>query len=159
MRTMTSRFSLVLLLIAAACGGEKAAPPPAGGAPAAAGDALTPFQLEHGIGPITSPIEVGAVDEELAEQGEKIFETKCSACHKMEERYVGPALGDVTVRRSPTFVMNMILAPDVMYSKHPAAKQLLGEYMTQMPNLGITEAEARQILEYLRTKAPSQSGS
>ncbi len=54
----------------------------------------------------------------------------------------------------PEFVMNMILNPEGMYARHPAARQLLGEYMTQMPNLALTRDQAREVLEYLRTQAP-----
>ena len=122
--------------------------------PAAAGSDLTPFQQEHGIGPITEPITLGAVNEELAEEGEEVFVTMCSACHKMAEKYVGPALGDVTTRRSPAYVMNMILNPQEMVERHPVAKQLLAEHMTFMPNQGLTQEQARQVLEYLRTQAP-----
>ena len=71
----------------------------------------------------------------------------------MAERYVGPPLGEVTVRRTPTYVMNMILAPDQMYTRHPTARQLLADFMTPMPNLGLTADQARSILEYLRTQA------
>jgi cytochrome c len=123
-------------------------------ASASAPGGLTPFQVEHGIGPVTSPVVVAAsVDKTLASSGEKVFEQKCSACHKMTERYVGPALGDVTKRRSPAFVMNMALNPLGMVEKHPEAKKLLGEYFVAMPNQNISQDEARQVVEYLRTQA------
>jgi hypothetical protein len=38
-----------------------------------------------------------------------------------------------------------------MYTRHPVVKKLLAEYMTQMPNQGLTVEEARSVLEYLRT--------
>ncbi|MDH5282637.1 MAG: cytochrome c, partial [Gemmatimonadota bacterium] len=123
---------------------------------------LTAFQLEHGIGPVTEPITLGALDDEetkeMAEEGKKAFEAKCAACHKMEERYVGPALGGVTERRSPAYLVNMIVNPDGMYNKHPEARKLLAEYMTQMPNLGVTQEEARKMVEYLRTQPTSTAG-
>jgi len=148
-------------LLLLACGGDKPAQAPAAAAPPA-GSELTAFQLEHGIGPVTEPIILKAVDdddsEEMAEAGKKLFEAKCVACHKMDERYVGPALGGVTERRSPAYLMNMILNPDGMYAKHPEARKLLAEYMTQMPNLGVTQAEARDIVEYLRTQPTSTAG-
>ena len=149
---------LLIALVLAACGGksEQASQPAAA---AAAGGELTPFQLEHGIGPVTEVVTVGPIDQAMAEQGEKLFEVKCGACHKMTERYVGPPLGDVTVRKSPAFIMNQILDPEGMYNKHPEVKKLLGEYMTQMPNLGLTQEQARQVVEYLRTQAPDKSGS
>jgi cytochrome c1 len=127
-----------------------AAPPATASASA---DGLTPFQLEHGIGPVTEPVVVDGIDKAMAHAGAEIFEHKCAACHKMADRYVGPALGEVTKRRSPTFVMNMVLNPQGMVAKHPVSRKLLGEYFTPMPNLNLSKTEARELLEYLRTQA------
>jgi mono/diheme cytochrome c family protein len=147
---------LTTLLTVAACGGD--APPagaPAstssGSAPAAAAGAeLSAVELEQGIGPIRD-LQLGAVDEALAKQGEAAFVTKCSACHKLEERYVGPELGQVLSRRRPEFVMNQILNSNEMVQRHPVIKQLLAEYYTPMPTQVTDPAEARAILEYLRS--------
>jgi len=46
--------------------------------------------------------------------------------------------------------MNMILNPLEMTQRHPATKELLAEYFTPMAPLGLTEDEARNVLEYLR---------
>lgn len=152
---MGRRALLVVGLLLAACGGsadsaKTPAPPPA---PAGGGDGdLTAFQVEHGIGPVTEVLTLAAVDPKLAAQGSSLFETKCTACHKIAERYVGPALDEVLTRRSPTYVMNMILNPNEMIERHPAAKQVLAEYMTMMANQGLTVEEARAVLEYLRTQ-------
>ena len=142
------------VLVLAACGAKDAAPPPATSTAAGPTAELTPFQLDHGIGPVTTTVTLGPLNAAMAHEGQELFTAKCSACHKMTERYVGPPLGDVTVRRTPEFVMNQILNPEGMYSKHPEVKKLLGEYMTQMPNLGLTVDQARQVVEYLRTEAP-----
>ena len=152
-RLLTRVFFVGVLVGAAGCGAKDAAPPAPPASASAAGGDLTPFQLEHGIGPITAVLNLGPVSHEMAEAGEKLFETKCSACHKMVDRYVGPPLGGVTTRRTPEFNMNQILNPDGMYTRHPVVKQLLGEYMTQMPNQGLTQGEARKVLEYLRTQS------
>ncbi|MBD3615037.1 MAG: cytochrome c [Gracilimonas sp.] len=110
---------------------------------------LTAFELEHGIGPVSETISLGdEVDMELVQKGKEIFELKCSACHKVNERYIGPAMNDVLDRRSPTYVMNMILNPDGMTKNHPEAKKLLQEYMSPMPNQGLTQEEARAIVEF-----------
>jgi cytochrome c1 len=163
MRGLWNCLIVAAVVAASACGGKGDAPAPAATAQPAAGAAsgsdLTAFQLEHGIGPITTPLTLGPVDRAMAETGEQLFETKCMACHKMEDRYVGPALGAVTERRSPAFIMNMMLAPESMYTRHPVVRQLLADHMTQMPNQGLTQEQARQVLEYLRTKAPSHAGS
>ena len=148
--------TLFALLLAAACGGDAPpadAPASRSGAatPASAtGGDLTPVELEQGIGPIRD-LQLGPVDHELAEQGEAAFVTKCSACHKLEERYVGPELGQVLSRRRPEFVMNQILNANEMVQRHPAIKELLAQYYTPMPVQVTDPAEARAILEYLRS--------
>ena len=147
------------LLLTTGCGtaSTESAPANASATPAVTtADGLTPFQIEHGIGPVTAPIVLSqAVDTAMAKNGREVFELKCSACHKMDERYVGPALGGVIGRRSPTFVMNMALNPQGMLEKHPATKKLLAEYLTGMPNQNLSKDEARQVVEYLRTQSPA----
>lgn len=105
---------------------------------------------DKGIGPITS-LSLGDIDESLAATGKEVFKAKCSACHKMSKRFVGPGLAGVTERRTPEWIMNMILNPEEMVQKNPAAKKLLEEYLSPMANQSLTEDEARQILEYFRT--------
>ncbi len=156
----TRALLLALLLIAsaglAACGGAE----PEAAAPAAATSpdnpgGLTDAQLEHGIGPVSAMTLEAEIDAALAAQGEAVFNMKCAACHKMDQRYVGPPLGDVLTRRSPAYVMNMMLNPEEMLQKHPAARELLAQYMTPMPNQTLTHDEARAILEFLRTQQPA----
>jgi len=64
-----------------------------------------------------------------------------------------PELGTVLDRRSPAYVMNMILNPEQMLAEHPDAKAMLAEYMTPMANQNLTEEEARAIVEFFRTAA------
>ena len=104
-----------------------------------------------GVGPITS-IELGEIDETLAEKGKEIFKANCTACHKISKRFVGPALAGVTERRTPEWIMNMILNPEGMVAEDQIAMDLLAEYASPMANQGLTEEEARAILEYFRTK-------
>lgn len=146
-----------LVVVSAACGGgEKPAQDRAAAPAANAGEELTAFQQEHGIGPITEPVTLGAYDATLAATGKAVFTVKCTACHKKEERYVGPALAGVTERRTAAYIMNMILNPQEMYERHPVAKGLLAEYLTYMPNQGLTRDEARAVVEYLRPEASGQ---
>jgi cytochrome c len=156
MRHPISLTALTLVVALWACGkhpdDSPAAAASAGGT-APAGGELTAFELKNGIGPVKTEIPAGPIDHAKVERGEKIFEGKCSACHKFSERYVGPSLGKVTERRTITYVMNMMLNPQEMYTRHPVAKQLLAEHMTQMPNLGLTQDEARDVAEYLREQA------
>jgi mono/diheme cytochrome c family protein len=105
---------------------------------------------DKGIGPITS-ITLAEIDEAMAAEGKEAFKAKCSACHKMSKRFVGPALAGITEKRTPEWIMNMILNPEEMVAKNPEAKKLLAEYLSPMANQNLTEKEARSILEYFRT--------
>lgn len=112
-----------------------------------------PIDLNNkGVGPITS-VDFGAtVNAELAAEGEKIYSTICIACHMAEQRMIGPALKGVYERRSPEWVMNMILNPDRMIKEDPIAIALLKEYNNAiMLNQNLSEEDARAIAEYLRT--------
>ncbi len=106
---------------------------------------------DKGVGVITS-ITLGELDETLAAKGKEVFKTKCTACHKISKRFVGPALKGITERRTPEWIMNMILDPERMVKENETARQLLIEYSAPMANQSLTEEEARSILEYLRTK-------
>lgn len=106
-------------------------------------------ELPKGIGPIQE-LELDSVDDDMAEAGEELFTVNCSACHKLDERYVGPALAGVTERRAPEWIMNMILNTDQMQFEDDTAYELLAEYMTPMPQLALSEEEVRSVLEYFR---------
>lgn len=106
---------------------------------------------DKGVGPITS-ITLGEIDQKMADEGKAVFMAKCSACHKISKRVVGPALAGITERRTPEWIMNMILNPEIMVVENAAAKKLLEEYLAPMANQNLTETEARVILEYFRTK-------
>ncbi|MDR8393184.1 cytochrome c [Aliifodinibius sp. S!AR15-10] len=141
---------IVSLALLVGCGGQGSGnQQQAGNQDAKDESGLTQFEITNGIGPITEAIEIGEIDSAKVEQGAQIFETKCSACHKMNERYVGPALGDILETRTPAYVMNMVLNPAEMVKKHPEAKKMLQEYMTPMPNQNLQQDEARAIVEYL----------
>ena len=95
-------------------------------------------------------VSLKEIDQHLANQGQELFEMKCSACHKINDRYIGPALKGVTMRRTPEWIMNMILDPIGMVQNDPAAKKLLAEYGAPMANQSLAQKDARAILEYFR---------
>lgn len=103
-----------------------------------------------GIGPIDEVELKAEIDEEMVENGEKLYNNHCASCHRIHESAMGPALGSVLQRRSPEFVMNMILNTDEMLEKDPVIKSLNAEYEEEMIQVDVTEEEAREIVEYLR---------
>ena len=111
---------------------------------------LSDWELENGIGPVKKKLNLGPINKEQSAEGEKIFETKCATCHKLDERYVGPAQRNVLQRVTPEFFMNMVLNPEENVKKHPHAKEMLGKYMQTMTNQNINLKDARTVLEYFR---------
>ncbi len=104
---------------------------------------------DKGIGPIKT-LTLETIDAALVEKGKEVYRSKCTACHKTKKRYIGPEMKGVTKRRSPEWIMNMMLNPEEMLAKNPTAKALLKEYSAPMANQNLTTDEARAILEFLR---------
>jgi mono/diheme cytochrome c family protein len=109
--------------------------------------AATGAASDRGIGPVDH-VDISKLDGARALAGSQLFTIKCSACHKIEERYIGPALAGVTRRRTPEWILNMILNPEIMIQKDPTAKALLAEYIAPMANQHLTRDEAENILAY-----------
>jgi len=143
---LLSALLATLVLGLSACGGGDSN----GDAASSSESGLSQAELENGIGPIDDVELSASIDDALAAQGQEIFTTKCAACHKMDERYVGPPLGDVLARRTPEYAMNMMLNPAEMVQKHPEARAMLAQFATPMPDQNLTEDDARAVLEYLR---------
>lgn len=106
---------------------------------------------EMGIGPVKDVKVEPQINQDLANKGKQIFDVKCVACHKFDEKLVGPPLKGVTQRRKPEWIMNMILNPDQMTKENTIAKGLLGQYLIQMTFQNVTQEDARAIYEYFRT--------
>jgi mono/diheme cytochrome c family protein len=112
-----------------------------------------PVDLNNkGVGPVTSLEFDEEINTEMAAKGEEKFKTICTACHMVDQRMIGPAMKGVYERRSPEWVMNMILNPDLMLKEDPIAQALLKEYNNAiMLNQNLSEEDARAVAEYLRT--------
>jgi cytochrome c551/c552 len=93
------------------------------------------------------------VNEELAKKGEPLFKSKtCSTCHAFGARITGPDLNGVTQRRTRAWMTKQMLQPEVMTKEDPIARQLLGQYAVQMPNLMLKQEEVDALLEYIKHK-------
>lgn len=105
-----------------------------------------------GIGPITSLSLPSNIDQTMATHGADIFKKMCAACHRTDKKFIGPAVKNILSRRSPEWVMNMILNPEEMVQKDPLAKALLIEFNNApMANQYLSQEDARALLEYFRT--------
>ena len=145
-------YVLFAVVLIAGCGGSAENDRSAAGSPpptsqpvsqAVAADAASGI----GVGPVTR-VDMASFDMTTSPRGQEIFNTKCSACHKLGERYIGPPLEGITTRRKPEWILNMILNPDTMVKEDPTAKGLLAEYLAPMTNFNLTEEEAKSVLAY-----------
>lgn len=139
---MTFRYvffsAIVLPLVFAACGG--------GDQEGEAGE----WELDHGYGPITETVDIGALNIELATQGMEYFNSYCMACHAMGTTLVGPNLANTANQRTPEFVMNYMLNPQENRENHPIGQELDDQFPGFMTPTGINQEQARAIFEYLR---------
>lgn len=107
---------------------------------------------DRGIGPVKELVLPAEIDMALAEEGKVVYKEMCTACHKADKKYIGPAPVGIFERRNPAWVMNMILNPEEMVEKNPIARQLLIAYNgSPMANQNLTEEQARAVVEYFRT--------
>lgn len=144
-------LSITVMFIVNACGGEsKDGETPKSEMSQSNNSGLSDWELENGFGPVKKKLNLGPIDKTMAAEGEKIFESKCATCHKLDERYTGPAQRNVLQRVTPEFFMNTVLNPDENLEKHPHSKKMLAEYMTKMTNQNVTLKDARALLEYFR---------
>jgi cytochrome c len=112
--------------------------------------AVKDWRTNKGVGPIQN-VELGTVNSQLVEKGLGVFDTNCTACHLPYSEKIGPALVGITERRTPEWIMNMILNPAEMVKTDPICLGLLARYNAVMADQNLDEEEARAILEYFRT--------
>ena len=105
-----------------------------------------------GIGPIKSIELTATINSSMAEEGKLLFKNKCSSCHRVNRKFIGPNPTGILDRRSPEWVMNMIMNPEEMVQKDPIAKELLIKFNgSPMANQNLNKEETRAVLEYFRT--------
>ena len=164
MKTTLKLMTVLFITMLISCGGkeekkkdnfsyEKAAPSEQAAPQAEAVPASKKIDLsDKGVGPIKSLVLPAEIDQAMATQGEEVYKKMCTACHRPDKKFIGPAPQGILERRTPEWIMNMILNPEEMIQTNPLAKELLTEFNgAPMANQNLTEAEARAVLEYFRT--------
>ena len=154
----TIRFILPVAacaLLAIGCGSKEKAEKDAAASP-------TPYAIlaktpeQHGT--LIESVEITTpLKQEWVTQGKGIYEMKCLACHKLNgDKLVGPGWKDVTKRRKPEWIMNMVTNVDMMLETDEEAQKLLEQCLVRMPNQNLTKDEARTVLEFMRSNDGEQ---
>lgn len=106
-----------------------------------------------GVGPIKS-VTLGPIDAKMASQGKTIFTNTCFLCHELDQLKIGPPLRNIAKDRAPEFIMNLMLNTSGMQKTDPYLKALIVKYNNiVMTDPGLSQAQARSVLEYLRSVA------
>src|SRR5689334_16500514 len=84
------------------------------------------YDPHRGEGKFTKVEVSDKLDATMADAGKKIYDVKCSPCHKLTtEKLVGPGWSGVTKKFTPEWIMNFITNPDAMIDKDPALQAQL----------------------------------
>lgn len=118
----------------------------------AADDNTNPsYDPKRGEGKFTKVDVSEKLDAAMAENGKKVFDVKCSSCHKLtDEKLVGPGWAGVTKRHAPEWIMNFVTNTDAMIDKDPAAQAQLEICLVRMPNQNLSDDDARHLFEFMR---------
>lgn len=152
-RTFCLLFFSAGLLLVTACGEKKKSviitPPGAGTGGSQQHFTTPPFSLPV---PDASVVLTKEINSTLSDQGAAIYRLKCQSCHKQnEEKLVGPGLQNIMQRRSPGWLMSLLLYTQEMLDNDPESKKILELYKVRMTNPSLSRDEARAVLEFLRT--------
>ncbi len=109
------------------------------------------YDPNRGVGKFTNVSVGNKLDAALATSGEKIYDVKCSGCHKLtNEKLVGPGWKGVSITYKPDWIMNFITNTDEMLNKDPKAQEQLQICLVRMPNQSLADTDARELLEFMR---------
>jgi mono/diheme cytochrome c family protein len=97
------------------------------------------------------PVAKASASQEVS-QGEALFGQKCAPCHAIGgDGRPGPDLKGVVDQRPRDWLIQIIVAPETPIEEGDAlTARLVDEYAMLMPNLGVSRAEAEQVLAYLQ---------
>lgn len=92
----------------------------------------------------------------VAQDGEKVFKANCAACHKVDKKFVGPALKGVLGRWEENSSKENLYSwiknsqEYVKSSGDPYAKEILAKFNNSpMPAQAVSDAEIDALLEYV----------
>ena len=146
----TTFLTVALMLAVFACTSKKEADDAAKKSPSPS-EAAAPQPEVHGT-EVKSIELTHPLNKDWVAAGRGVYDTKCSACHKLtDEKVVGPGWAGVTKRREPVWIMNMVTNVEMMLEKDPEAQKLLEQCLVRMPNQNVTQEDARKVIEFMRS--------
>lgn len=90
------------------------------------------------------------------EAGKNIFKSRCASCHNIAQKVVGPALKDVSKRRSETWIISFVHSSQEMIKKGDSAAVAVFNEMNQsvMPDhKDLKDDDVRNIIAYVNDES------
>jgi cytochrome c551/c552 len=82
--------------------------------------------------------------------GQKLFNSTCASCHKLDTKFVGPPLKGVTDKRSKEWLKQFIVNSTEFIKKDADAKAIFDEYKIPMPaHPQFSDKDLEDIIAYL----------
>ena len=107
------------------------------------------------------PASVATFADVSQKPGEALFIKVCSGCHTVGHGdKVGPDLRDVSARREHAWLTSFISRPDrMMASGDATARGLMARFpAVKMPNLGLSEQDAEDVIAYIGAVSVASAG-
>ena len=105
--------------------------------------------------PERTEVRAKAADEGILipdQPGQALYLKACASCHTIGKgERIGPDLKGISTRRDPQWLTEFISRPDKVFARKDAIAMALAEKYrgVRMPNLGLSEQDARDVLAYL----------
>ncbi|GGF12098.1 hypothetical protein GCM10011383_24150 [Hymenobacter cavernae] len=95
-------------------------------------------------------------DMAVVEAGDALFKNNCAQCHAVFDVVVGPALNDITKRRSISWLIPWVKnSSKVVASGDEYAVKLFNQYQEQqMPSFQLSDKEIKSIIKYIEVESP-----
>ena len=111
------------------------------------------------IGALVQPAPAFQQPAGNPDQGKTVFDQKCTGCHSIGGgKRAGPDLKGVTAQRPHDWLVRQIVEPEKLVAeKDPTVQQLVSEYGAPMPNVGVNQQQATDVLAYIAQQSGGQA--
>ncbi len=102
----------------------------------------------EGIG--IQQLDLAPINDSVMKLGANLFNEKCSMCHTMEYKNIGPDVSDLLAYRKKEWLVNFLLNKDEMILRDSLTQINIQKYDTICGANISKREEAMQLLEYFR---------
>jgi len=105
---------------------------------------------------VLTAIAINANADTPADEGKKIFTTRCAACHNVNKAMTGPALAGIDQRRDIEWIINFVHSSQALVKKGDAYSVALFEKFNKVPmpdHPDLTADNIKNVVEYIKSQS------